>query len=39
MAKQLSFDENARQALLVGVKKLARAVKATLGPSGRNVIL
>ena len=39
MAKQLSFDENARHALLIGVKKLARAVKATLGPSGRNVIL
>jgi chaperonin GroEL len=39
MAKQLSFDENARQALLVGVKKLAKAVKATLGPAGRNVIL
>ena len=39
MAKQLSFDEEARHALLSGVKKLARAVKATLGPSGRNVIL
>jgi len=39
MAKQLSFDENARHSLLIGVKKLARAVKATLGPSGRNVIL
>ena len=39
MAKQLAFDESARQALLIGVKKLARAVKATLGPSGRNVIL
>ncbi|MBL9113384.1 MAG: chaperonin GroEL [Verrucomicrobiaceae bacterium] len=39
MAKQLSFDESARQALLVGVKKLAKAVKATLGPAGRNVIL
>ncbi|MBN8418167.1 MAG: chaperonin GroEL [Verrucomicrobia bacterium] len=39
MAKQLNFDENARQALLRGVTKLARAVKATLGPSGRNVIL
>ena len=39
MAKQLSFDEEARQSLLRGVKKLARAVKATLGPSGRNVIL
>jgi len=38
-AKQLQFDENARQALLRGVEKLARAVKATLGPSGRNVIL
>src|SRR5215468_8838660 len=39
MAKQLNFDEAARQALLRGVNKLARAVKATLGPSGRNVIL
>ncbi len=39
MAKQLNFDENARQALLRGVTKLARAVKATLGPAGRNVIL
>ena len=39
MAKQLQFDESARQALLRGVEKLARAVKATLGPSGRNVIL
>jgi chaperonin GroEL len=39
MAKQLNFDESARHALLRGVTKLARAVKATLGPSGRNVIL
>ncbi|MEC5127320.1 chaperonin GroEL [Verrucomicrobiales bacterium BCK34] len=39
MAKQLSFDEEARHALLAGAKKLARAVKATLGPAGRNVIL
>ncbi|WP_395742040.1 chaperonin GroEL [Prosthecobacter sp.] len=39
MAKQLHFDEHARQALLRGVTKLAKAVKATLGPSGRNVIL
>jgi chaperonin GroEL len=39
MAKQLHFDETARQALLRGVTKLARAVKATLGPAGRNVIL
>jgi len=38
-AKQLQFDESARHALLRGVEKLARAVKATLGPSGRNVIL
>jgi chaperonin GroEL len=38
-AKQLQFDEAARQSLLRGVEKLARAVKATLGPSGRNVIL
>ena len=38
-AKQLQFDEHARQALLRGVEKLAKAVKATLGPSGRNVIL
>src|SRR5215207_4975485 len=39
MAKQLNFDESARQALLRGVQKIARAVKATLGPKGRNVIL
>jgi len=38
-AKQLQFDESARQALLRGVEKLAKAVKATLGPAGRNVIL
>ena len=38
-AKQLQFDEGARHALLRGVEKLAKAVKATLGPSGRNVIL
>jgi chaperonin GroEL len=38
-AKQLQFDETARHTLLRGVEKLARAVKATLGPSGRNVIL
>jgi chaperonin GroEL len=38
-AKQLQFDEAARHTLLRGVEKLARAVKATLGPSGRNVIL
>jgi chaperonin GroEL len=38
-AKQLQFDETARHALLRGIEKLARAVKATLGPAGRNVIL
>ena len=39
MAKQLQFDESTRHALLRGVEKLAAAVKATLGPAGRNVIL
>ena len=39
MAKQLLFDEAARQGLLRGVEKLAQAVKSTLGPAGRNVIL
>src|SRR6266704_868476 len=38
-AKQLVFDETARQALLKGVSKLAKAVTATLGPKGRNVVL
>src|SRR5881296_2189504 len=38
-AKQLQFDESARHTLLRGIDKLAKAVKATLGPSGRNVIL
>src|SRR5438034_969811 len=38
-AKQLQFDEAARHTLLRGVEKLAKAVKATPGPSGRNVIL
>ena len=38
-AKQLQFDEAARHTLLRGIEKLAKAVKATLGPSGRNVIL
>ena len=36
--KQLIFDETARQSLLRGVEKLSRAVKATLGPKGRNVV-
>ncbi len=38
-AKQLVFDETARQSLLKGVSKLAKAVTATLGPKGRNVVL
>jgi len=39
MAKQILFDEQARQALKRGVDKLANAVKITLGPKGRNVAL
>ena len=38
-AKQLMFDEEARRAILRGVDKLANAVKTTLGPKGRNVVL
>ena len=38
-AKQLLFDETARHTLLRGVEILSRAVKATLGPNGRNVVL
>ncbi|RPI09404.1 MAG: chaperonin GroEL [Zetaproteobacteria bacterium] len=38
-AKQLMFNEEARRAILRGVDKLANAVKATLGPKGRNVVL
>jgi chaperonin GroEL len=38
-AKQLLFDEAARQAVLRGITKLSRAVTATLGPKGRNVVL
>src|SRR5580698_6915283 len=38
-AKQLIFEEAARQSLLKGVNKLARAVVATLGPKGRNVVI
>src|SRR5881392_423104 len=39
MPKQLKFDEEARSALLRGVKIMAEAVKATLGPKGRNVVI
>jgi chaperonin GroEL len=38
-AKQMSFDNDARQHIAAGLSKLARAVKATLGPRGRNVVL
>ncbi len=38
-AKQLKYDSEARQLILSGVEQLSRAVKATLGPRGRNVIL
>jgi chaperonin GroEL len=38
-AKQLVFESEARQLILAGVEKLSRAVKATLGPRGRNVVL
>ena len=37
--KQLKYEADARQAILAGVEKLSRAVKITLGPAGRNVIL
>ena len=37
--KQLKYDAEARQAILRGIEKLSRAVKVTLGPCGRNVIL
>jgi chaperonin GroEL len=38
-AKQISYDASAREHIRAGVKKLARAVKVTLGPRGRNVII
>jgi chaperonin GroEL len=38
-AKQIAFDQEAREAMRRGITKLARAVKVTLGPKGRNVIL
>ena len=38
-AKQLKYDTDARQSVLVGVQKLAKAVKSTLGPGGRNVVI
>ncbi|GAB6276737.1 MAG: chaperonin GroEL [Rectinema sp.] len=39
MAKQLLFSEDARRKLLVGVETISKAVKVTLGPKGRNVLL
>ena len=39
MAKMIAFEEEARESIRNGVSKLARAVKITLGPKGRNVIL
>jgi chaperonin GroEL len=39
MAKEILYDQKAREALLIGVNTLANAVKVTLGPRGRNVIL
>src|ERR1700691_717966 len=39
MSKMLKFDETARRSLEAGVNKLADAVKVTLGPKGRNVVL
>ncbi|MCK4276896.1 MAG: chaperonin GroEL, partial [Phycisphaerae bacterium] len=38
-AKQMLFDTDARMAMLEGISKLAAAVKVTLGPTGRNVLL
>ena len=39
MAKQIVYGEESRQAILRGVNQLANAVKVTLGPKGRNVVL
>jgi chaperonin GroEL (HSP60 family) len=39
MAKDIFFDSEARDKIKIGVNKLADAVKVTLGPKGRNVIL
>ena len=39
MAKQMMFSQEARQKILEGLSKLADAVKVTMGPTGRNVLL
>ena len=38
-AKKIAYDQEAREAIREGVRKLARAVKITLGPRGRNVVI
>ena len=39
MAKEMYFNEDARKSLLNGIEKLSNAVKVTLGPKGRNVLI
>jgi len=39
MAKMIAFDQEAQEAMRRGISKLARAVRVTLGPKGRNVII
>jgi hypothetical protein len=39
MAKQILFDDDARQKMRAGIEKLAKTVRVTMGPAGRNVIL
>ena len=39
MAKQITYGDESRQSILRGVNRLADAVKVTLGPKGRNVVL
>ena len=38
-AKQIAYDTDAREKILQGIRKLARAVRVTLGPTGRVVVL
>ena len=39
MAKDISFNSDAREKLKAGIDKIANAVKVTLGPKGRNVVI
>ena len=39
MAKEIKYSQKARESILIGIETLANAVKVTLGPKGRNVIL